>query len=101
MSTTSELLINLQNAPDGLSLAQLLVLHPNLSRRTAQRWLAELVIAGHAKPEGQGRARRYVVGIGAASVNTSVNASADVGKLVPQSRDPEIDGAIDLVVLGR
>lgn len=85
MSTTSELLIDLQSAPDGLSLAQLLVLHPNLSRRTAQRWLAELVTAGHAKPEGQGRARRYVAGIGAASVNTSVNASADVGKLVPQS----------------
>lgn len=84
MSTTSDLLKSLQNAPTGLSLAQLLALHPDLSRRTVQRWLADLVIAGHAKPEGQGRARRYVAVIGAVNVNTSVNASTDVGKLVQQ-----------------
>jgi Fic family protein len=73
MSTSSELLISLQDAPDGLSLAELLVLHPDSSRRTAQRWLAELVIAGLAEPKGRGRARRYVAVIADDVANLGAN----------------------------
>lgn len=80
MSIISDLLNSLRQAPDGLSLAQLLALHPDVPRRTAQRWLAELVIAGCAKPEGQARARRYVA-INAATV---ASTSVDAGKLVQQ-----------------
>lgn len=61
MLTISHLLSSFSNAPQGLSLAQLLAMHSELPRRTAQRWLAQLVEAGHIVAVGQARARRYVI----------------------------------------
>lgn len=58
MSSPAALLESIRNAP-GLSLAELLTRHPEVPRRTAQRWLADLVASGDAAPEGEGRARRY------------------------------------------
>lgn len=43
----------------GASVAQLLAQLPHLSRRTMQRWLAQLVADGHIVPLGEGRGRRY------------------------------------------
>ncbi|MCB6185076.1 Fic family protein [Leeia sp. TBRC 13508] len=37
----------------------LLEAHPGVARRTAQRWLANLVESGSVKAQGEGRARRY------------------------------------------
>lgn len=61
MSTPDELLKSIQSAPDGLSIAAILTEHPGLARRTAQRWLNELVAQGRIRAFGAGRARRYVV----------------------------------------
>ncbi|RJG00204.1 Fic family protein [Noviherbaspirillum sedimenti] len=59
MSAIDKLLQNIQAAPAGLSLAELLPLHPGLARRTAQRLISRLLAEGKIRPGGAGRARRY------------------------------------------
>lgn len=61
MTTQTDLLASLQNTHDGLTLGQLLELHSGLSRRTAQRWLAQLVDQKQLIAVGEARARRYLV----------------------------------------
>ncbi len=61
MATPEELLKSIQSVPEGLSIAAILSRHPGLARRTAQRWINELVAEGRVKPLGAGRARRYAV----------------------------------------
>ncbi|MVF24178.1 Fic family protein [Methylocaldum sp. BRCS4] len=61
MPTPEELLKSIQSAPEGLSIATILARHPGLARRTAQRWLNELMAEGRIKALGAGRARRYTV----------------------------------------
>lgn len=60
MTTQTDLLASLQNAPAGLTLGQLLALHADLTRRTAQRWLAQLVDQKKLVTVGEARARRYL-----------------------------------------
>ena len=52
---------SLGDEPGGLSAAELLARHPNVAKRTAQRWLAAMVASGLIAPAGEGRARRYVL----------------------------------------
>lgn len=59
MSTAAELLKNIQESAAGLSLAELLARHPAVPRRTAQRWISQLIADGKLVGVGQGRARRY------------------------------------------
>lgn len=68
------MLQSIQDSPDGLGLAQLLTLHPDVSRRTAQRWLAEWVAGGHIVALGEARARRYVGCTRAANVSGASGA---------------------------
>jgi fido (protein-threonine AMPylation protein) len=68
-SLAAPLLQSIHDAPDGLGLAQLLALHPGVSRRTAQRWLAGWVAGGHIVALGEARARRYVGRARAANVS--------------------------------
>ena len=57
--STVGLLHSIQAGAGGLTLAQLLVAHPHMARRTAQRLLAKLIDSGHITARGEGRARRY------------------------------------------
>lgn len=59
MSTISDLQQTIQNSPAGLNLAELLVQHPHVARRTAQRLVSQMVAAGLVAARGEGRARRY------------------------------------------
>jgi Fic family protein len=59
MSTTTDLQQTIQGAPTGLSLAELLAHHPQITRRTAQRLISQMVAAGLVAARGEGRARRY------------------------------------------
>ena len=59
MSSATELLKSIQESADGLTLAELLTLHPDVARRTAQRWISQLIDEGYLIGLGQGRARRY------------------------------------------
>ena len=62
MSESSEqFLQSLRDEPEGLTLSSLLERHPNVARRTAQRWLGRLVGEGRIAVSGRGRARRYAL----------------------------------------
>ena len=54
------LLGSIDASPHPLALGELLVLHPEISRRTAQRWLSKLVVDGAIQAFGEGRSRRYL-----------------------------------------
>lgn len=60
MSTIADILKSLQKSASGLTLADLLALHPNVARRTAQRWIGRLIMEGRIAAIGKGRARRYL-----------------------------------------
>lgn len=60
MSTAADLVVTLQDCPNGLTLAELLTRHGDLPRRTAQRWLQQAAQLGQVRTAGEGRARRYL-----------------------------------------
>lgn len=60
MSSPQDLLQSIQESPPGLTLAELLARHPDVARRTAQRWIAALIEGGQVYGAGKGRARRYI-----------------------------------------
>lgn len=59
MPNTSQLITSLENSTASISLGELLALHPHLSKRTAQRQLAQWVAMGQVQAQGRARARRY------------------------------------------
>lgn len=59
MTASAALLKSLQSSPNGLTLAELLVQHPALARRTVQRWTRQWVAEGQISASGEGRGRRY------------------------------------------
>ena len=50
----------LKATPNGLTMAELLVSHPDIALRTAQRWVTGWVKDGRITAVGKARARRYV-----------------------------------------
>jgi Fic family protein len=79
MSSPADLLQSIRATPAGLTLAELLVRHPDIARRTAQRWISALVEDGQIDARGEGRARRYF------SVEATVPASmTEAGAFPPQ-----------------
>lgn len=61
MTTITELHQTLHDVGLPLTITQLLDKHPNLVRRTAQRWLSQLVADNKISVIGEGRARRYQI----------------------------------------
>ena len=59
--SSEQFLTSLRGEADGLTLSDLLERHPNVARRTAQRWLAQLVREARITAVGDGRARRYAL----------------------------------------
>ena len=59
MPDAATLLPAIEASATGVTVAELLALHPDVPRRTAQRWLAQLAIGGRVLALGKGRARRY------------------------------------------
>ena len=59
--SATQLLHTIQSNKSGLTLAEILVQHPDMARRTVQRLIAELIQQGHIMAIGQARARRYQV----------------------------------------
>lgn len=62
MSSIADLLNSIQDCPAGLTLTELLVRHPDVARRTAQRQISQMIDAGQIQATGEGRARRYFAG---------------------------------------
>ena len=59
MPSTTELLVSIKASAQGVTLAELLTLHPSIARRTAQRQIAKFIDEGRVIAHGKGRARRY------------------------------------------
>src|SRR5688500_17488449 len=59
MSTIEAVLKSIQESPRGLTVTQLIDLHKDIPRRTAQRWLRQLIDAGKLTAVGEGPSRRY------------------------------------------
>lgn len=60
MPVATDLLQSIQQSPAGLTLAKLVARHPLVPRRTAQRWISQLIEDGRIVAVGEGRARRYL-----------------------------------------
>ena len=60
MPSPADLLESIQESTAGLNVAELLVRHPQIPRRTAQRWIQQLLREGKVRGTGKGRARRYL-----------------------------------------
>lgn len=74
MTAVTELLKSIQQASAGLTLAELLTRHPDVARRTAQRWISQLIEGGQIAAIGDGRARRYLA-VRTAAVADSASAT--------------------------
>lgn len=85
MSSTTELQESIQRNP-GLTLAELLVRHVQVARRTAQRLIGQMINAGQITARGEGRARRYYP-IGTAAVPAQTDRFPDFIPLSADSRD--------------
>jgi fido (protein-threonine AMPylation protein) len=87
MSSMTDLLNSIRASENGLTLAELLTAHPGIARRTAQRWIAQLIESGQVAAVGRGRARCYfradaqsgsgVLAAGADSFPSFIPVSAD------------------------
>ena len=86
-TSRSPLLTSLQEARNGLSLADLQALHPALPRRTVQRWIAHLLTEGQAWAEGRARARRYFASSGALQVRESASHAPPLPPLIKVLRE--------------
>jgi Fic/DOC family len=60
MSATGTVLNRIRSAEEGLSIAQILSAHPEITKRTAQRVVSKLIANGLVVAVGDGRARRYI-----------------------------------------
>ena len=63
MTTINELLQSIEQAGRSVSITQLLASHPDLPRRTAQRWLSQLANDNKIIVDGSGRSRSYRVAL--------------------------------------
>lgn len=61
MTTKNDLLQWVSKSERELSLSEVLLFEPDLPRRTAQRWISQLIAEGKLSAEGKGAARRYKV----------------------------------------
>ncbi len=59
MTNANDLIKSVEAFDTGLSMADLQARHPDLARRTAQRWLSQLVEEGRIVASGEKRGRRY------------------------------------------
>jgi len=85
MVSPVDLLESIQKSAAGLNVAELLVRHPQVPRRTAQRWIQQLLREGKVRGTGKGRARRYL-----AAQPRAIGAARDVfPDRIPLSADSQ------------
>ena len=73
MPSQTTLFQTMQNSTNGISLAALLEQHPEIPRRTAQRWIKQWIENEKIHATGKGPARRYFFGKAPSSGLTSDN----------------------------
>ena len=83
MTSVNELLHTIEQASDSISITELIANHPNLIRRTAQRWLNQLIDDNKIIAVGKGRSRVYR----AVSIHKSLQQSDQYPSYIPISAD--------------
>ena len=83
MPAAADLLQSIEQSAAGLTLAELLARHPEVARRTAQRWISQGVDGGQIKAVGEGRARHYL----AVSVAVAATEQDRFPAYIPLSAD--------------
>jgi Fic family protein len=86
MTSTADLFHSIQESPAGLTLAELLARHPDVARRTAQRWISKLIEDGQIKARGEGRARHYLAFKIAAAISHPIETDV-FPEYIPLSAD--------------
>ena len=86
MSSKSAILTSIEDAPGGVTLAELLARHPDVARRTAQRLIAKWIDAGQIIASGEGRARRYFPGRAGGAIKPAAKAAGFPAE-IPLSAD--------------
>lgn len=86
MPSASNLLKSIQESDSGLTLAALQVRHPDLARRTAQRWISQLIKDDRITGIGAGRARRYLA-VKTAGTTSSATERDIFPEYIPLSAD--------------
>lgn len=89
MSHSADLLQSVQIAENGLTLAELLAVHPGIARRTVQRRLAALIASGSVAAFGQARARRYFVAPHPSGRGAMVTTTDRFPSFIPVSADSQ------------
>jgi hypothetical protein len=89
MSTAAALLNTIRMSDTGSTLAELLIQHPDIARRTAQRSIAHMIARGQVTAMGEGRARRYFSA--GTRVDTSVRSAGNdkFPDFIPLSADSQ------------
>lgn len=89
MSATTKLLNSINASANGVSMAELMAMHPDIARRSAQRQVARLVEDGLVVARGDGRGRRYF-GVDFPSEAIAQTNSGDVfPAFIPVSADSQ------------
>ncbi|MDQ7048284.1 MAG: hypothetical protein Q9M92_01590 [Enterobacterales bacterium] len=89
MSSTTKLLNSINAAANGLSIAELMTMHPDIARRSAQRQIATLVDDGKIVARGGGRGRRYFAVDAPQKVTTQKNSRDVFPAFIPVSADSQ------------
>lgn len=89
MSSTTDLLNSIRVSPNGLSLAELLTIHPDIARRTAQRLIAKLIDSGQITATGKSRARRYFYADTQADNSVLITKTDRFPPFIPLSADSQ------------
>ena len=100
----NHLLATIEGSAAGLSVAELIKIHPSIPRRTAQRWVSRWVEQGFIASSGEGRGRcymsyRYADGAGVAvadpgsvyETDAHIPVSADARDIVEFLRRPWVE----------
>ena len=82
------MLTTIHRSNDGVTLLELLAQHPDVARRTAQRWIALWVKGGQIRVAGRARARRYF-GVAQASGAIALIAREPFPSSIPISPESE------------
>lgn len=89
MSATTDLLHSIKAAEAGITLAELLVKHPGIARRTAQRTIAKHIASGQLIGQGEGRARRYFAAEHRPAVSHKSGRADHFPDFIPVSADSQ------------
>ena len=77
------------DASSGVTLAELLVKHPRIARRTAQRQIAKFIDEGRVIAYGEGRARRYYGAAGPLKAGMRATSKDAFPEAIPVSADSQ------------